>query len=47
MNKFIGVIVSAFGIYLMIHWGALGFVVGSILTAGWFAKAFAKEEDVK
>lgn len=42
-----GVAVSAAGIWLIIHWGPLGFVVGSILTASWFAKAFAKTEDVK
>ena len=31
-----GVAVSAAGIGLMMHWGPLGFVVGSMMAAGWF-----------
>ena len=46
--KFVsGVAVSAAGIGLMIHWGTLGFGVGSMMAAGWFVKAYGRTEETK
>lgn len=42
-----GVAVSAAGIWLMIHWGPLGFVVGSMMAAGWFVNAYGRTEETK
>ena len=42
-----GAAVSAAGIGLMIHWGLLGFVVGSMMAAGWFVKACGRTEETK
>ena len=42
-----GAAVSAAGIGLMTHWGPLGFVVGSMMTAGWFVKAYERTEETK
>lgn len=42
-----GAAVSAAGIGLMIHWGTLGFVVGSMMAAGWFVKAYGRTEETK
>lgn len=45
----LGVAVSAAGIGLMIHWGNLGFLVGSMMIACYFSKAYGygTEEDEK
>ena len=42
-----GVAASAAGIGLMIHWGPPGFVVGSMMAAGWFVKAYGRTEETK
>lgn len=42
-----GVAASAAGIGLMMHWGPLGFVVGSMMVAGWFVKACGRAEETK
>ena len=42
-----GIAASAAGIGLMIHWGPLGFVVGSMMAAGWFVKACGRTEETE
>ena len=42
-----GVAAAAAGIGLMVHWGPLGFVVGSMKAAGWFVKAYGRTEETK
>lgn len=42
-----GAAVSAAGIGLMMHWGPLGFVVGSMMAAGWFVKAYGRTEETE
>ena len=39
--------VSAAGISLMVHWGPLGFVVGSMMAAGWFVKACGRTKETE
>ena len=38
-----GAAVSAAGIGLMMHWGSLGFVVGSMMAAVWFENAYGEQ----
>ena len=42
-----GAAVSAAGIGLMMHWGALGFVVGSMMAAVWFENVYGRTEEKK